>query len=488
MCVQFPLHGVNLSDHLPISFVLAVNISFSAPSVAYNCSPLSSLTCNWSKAEKYHIDDYQNLILTSLPCLPPDMEQCCVPDCSNHIDTLESYSIVFCSGICQQWIHRYCGSISTQCYQAIREKNKLFRCFGCCTIQDGAEVEMLKNTIAEMKLEIAALHESLRSTRTESTSQVNASANLDASGRLHQTHAVGESSSETNPTGILHTPLTVDAGKKQRYHPDKKFNIVVYGIDECSKGTPRHNRLINDVHKVVSVLSSVDITIQSQSIKDCLRLGKFNPNQQHPRPLLVRFVRITDASNILSKRKDFYSPISIKPDMSPAERLRDSILLKERWKLIQSGVARSDIKINEARMFVKRKLYGQVLNSTFQKQSQAPIVVDQLDMSSNRGDKSSTIVQSNSTLLSDSSHISSSVTRSSSSTTINQTVNCTQSSVTSDTSSIVQPNSSDAMECSATDNPHPTISKKHRALPIMHSNDTLPSPLPSTTATNSQSD
>ena len=259
---------------------------------------------------------------------------------------------------------------------------------------------MLKNTIAEMKLEIAALHESLHSTRTESTSQVNASANLNASGHLHQTHAVGGSSSGADPTGILHTPLTVDAGKKQHYYPDKKFNIVVYGIDECSKGTPRHNRLINDVHKVVSVLSSVDTTIQSQSIKDCLRLGKFNPKQQHPRPLLVRFVRITDASNILSKRKDFYSPISIKPDMSPAERFRDCILLKERWKLIQSGVARSAIKIIEARLFVKRKLYGQVLNSTFQKQSQAPIIVDQLDMSSNRGDKSSTIVQSNSTLLS----------------------------------------------------------------------------------------
>ena len=82
-------------------------------------------------------------------------------------------------------------------------------------------------------------------------------------------------------------------------------------------------------------------------------------------------------------------------------------------------------------------LYGQVLNSTFQKRSQAPIRVDQLDMSSNRSDKSSTIVQTDSTLLSDSPHISSSVTRSSSSTTINQAIYCTQSSITSDTSSIV---------------------------------------------------
>ena len=130
---------------------------------------------------------------------------------------------------------------------------------------------MLKNTIEEMKLEIAALHESLRSTRTESTSQDNASANLDASGR--QTHAVGGSSREADPSGILHTPRTTDAGIKQHYHPDQKFNLVVYGIDECCRGTPRHNRLINDMQKVVSALSITDTTTQSQSIKDCLRLG-----------------------------------------------------------------------------------------------------------------------------------------------------------------------------------------------------------------------
>ena len=121
---------------------------------------------------------------------------------------------------------------------------------GVSAVVDGAEVEMLKNTIAEMNLEIAALRESLRSTRTESTSQVNASANHNASGHLHQTHAVGGSSSGADPTGIPHTPLTVDAGKKQHYYPDKKSNIVVYGINEFSKGTPRHNRLINESTKV----------------------------------------------------------------------------------------------------------------------------------------------------------------------------------------------------------------------------------------------
>ena len=49
---------------------------------------------------------------------------------------------------------------------------------------------------------------------------------------------------------------------------------------------------------------------------------------------------------------------------------------------------------------------------------------------------------------------------------------------------IVQLHSSDATECSSTGNPRPTNSKKH-ALPTIHNNDAT---LPSTTATNSQSD
>lgn len=51
--------------------------------------------------------------------------------------------------------------------------------------------------------------------------------------------------------------------------------------------------------------------------------------------------------------------------MSPEERLRDSILLKERWSLIQSGISRRDIKIRKSHLYVKNKLYGQYKNSVF---------------------------------------------------------------------------------------------------------------------------
>ena len=62
---------------------------------------------------------------------------------------------------------------------------------------------------------------------------------------------------------------------------ERKFNVV-YGIEECPKGTPKHAQLQSDISHVVSVLSEVDTSVDSQSMKDCYRLGKFIPNQSLP--------------------------------------------------------------------------------------------------------------------------------------------------------------------------------------------------------------
>ena len=59
-------------------------------------------------------------------------------------------------------------------------------------------------------------------------------------------------------------------------------------------------------------------------------------------------------------------PYSIKPNMSREQRLVEAVLLQERWHLIQSGVARNSIKIQNTRLFVKNKLHGQFINLSSQ--------------------------------------------------------------------------------------------------------------------------
>ena len=170
----------------------------------------------------------------------------------------------------------------------------------------------------------------------------------------------GESISEGRVDGSsVGLNAQASSSRKLLANTDRKLNVVIYGISECPKGTSRSERLTQDLSKVESVFSQVSSSIQSQAIKDCYRLGKFNSEKPNPRPILVKLVRIADVQCILSNRKVLSSPINIRPDMTVEERLRESILLKERWNLIQSGIPKNVIKIQGSRLYVRSALYGQ---------------------------------------------------------------------------------------------------------------------------------
>ena len=136
-------------------------------------------------------------------------------------------------------------------------------------------------------------------------------------------------------------------------------------MNECAKGLSRQARYESDLNSVVSTLSSIDPSFQSQSIRDCSRLGKFSPNASRPRPLLIKFVRVADVSNVLSKKRALLKPYSLKPDMSYEQRVIESNLLKERWRLIQSGANRSDIKIRGNDLYLCGKHHGRASMSEF---------------------------------------------------------------------------------------------------------------------------
>ena len=49
--------------------------------------------------------------------------------------------------------------------------------------------------------------------------------------------------------------------------------------------------------------------------------------------------------------------------MNKEERLREQLLLKERWGLITSGTDRKHIKIRGNKLLVNNQIYGEVINS-----------------------------------------------------------------------------------------------------------------------------
>ena len=75
-----------------------------------------------------------------------------------------------------------------------------------------------------------------------------------------------------------------------------------------------------------------------------------------PRPILVSFNRAIDVSTLLSKTSSLPNGIQIKRDMTKDERLVESILVKERWALIQKKTERKSIKISGNKIFINNKL------------------------------------------------------------------------------------------------------------------------------------
>ena len=80
-----------------------------------------------------------------------------------------------------------------------------------------------------------------------------------------------ESPQSTNKSTSVssHSGTTLDS--------TKTFNVVLYGVDECPSGTSRLAHLAADLESVVSVCATIDSTFQAQALKDCFRLGKYNP-------------------------------------------------------------------------------------------------------------------------------------------------------------------------------------------------------------------
>ena len=251
---------------------------------------------------------------------------------------------LFCGGGCQQWLHRYCAGVSTQVYKGIKEKGATFFCYACCLEKHRREIDGLNAAVDQLKGEIAELN-------SATSVQRSVPASLPPSSSRSVPAPINEASISPPSSS------TVSSQANNRSQ-ERKFNVVLFGVDE-SHGVTKFARLEEDLKKATSVLSDVNESINSHSIKDIYRLGKFSTGNSKPRPLLVKFIRAADATRILSKRGSSRgSPIVIKPDMSPTERKCESLLLKERWSLMQSGVPRDVIKIRGSRLLVRN--YGQV--------------------------------------------------------------------------------------------------------------------------------
>ena len=151
---------------------------------------------------------------------------------------------------------------------------------------------------------------------------------------------------------------------------ERKFNLVLYGVDECSEGTRCHERAGKDRKTALKKLRVILTSLEDYSIRDCIRIGKYSPNGTRPRPLLVKFLRACDVNTILYKLSQGGLPaelsgIAIKHHMTPSEVKSNSILLRKRLELSQEGVDKQRLKIKGNKLLQDSQLLGEVVDGVY---------------------------------------------------------------------------------------------------------------------------
>ena len=275
-------------------------------------------------------------------------------------DNADSDDTIFCEGGCKGWLHRKCIGMSKLAYDKLTNSEDPYMCPNCTILKQSQEISELKDLVKNLTSEL----ENVKGLQQQLTNLEKEPPSVNNKPTIPNTLDSDDTSSGT-VIPVSASLVTQNTSKLSSTQVDRKFNVVIYGILECPKGTKRHDRTKQDLSNVISAVSQVDSDITSHSIRDCFRLGQYKEHAERPRPLLIKLNRTIDVASLLSKRSSLPKDISIKPDMSHAERTTESVLMKERWRLIQSGIDRKTIRIQSTNIYVNNKLHGKACNSSF---------------------------------------------------------------------------------------------------------------------------
>ena len=159
--------------------------------------------------------------------------------------------------------------------------------FVCSTCR----ISALETIVAGIKKELIKVKEALSATRENTTQDKESSATDAYCTSMHKSYASVTANEIPSNLPKLHSNTSIRSSstkpsKQELSSSVSKYNIVLYGIEECPKGTARMIRFKNDLDRASSILSGLDSTIQAQSVSDVVRMGRYNPERKRPRPIL----------------------------------------------------------------------------------------------------------------------------------------------------------------------------------------------------------
>ena len=326
------------------------------------------------KADKKRAREHDNTDICTREEVPKRKKKQTCPICDEPIvDASEDnpgQDAIFCEGQCDDWLHRQCAGLSRPRFIEISKSKNPFYCPCCLLIRQSEEITLLRSQLSELHSEFCQFKNQF----SQPITNVNTSCQTN-----HDKVNSNNKSLPVTPRHNFNSSSPVAPSQNSGSSLDRKFNLVVYGIPENPKGTSRYKCAQQDLQNISLILNKLESNVAS-SIRDCFRLGKYKDDLPRPRPLLAKLTESIDVVNILSKRNLLPTNVVIKPDMTQDQKFTQSILLKQRWELIQSGVNRKDVKISHSNIYVKGSKYGQVIDGTFKPtlSSTLPVATDPL--------------------------------------------------------------------------------------------------------------
>lgn len=195
---------------------------------------------------------------------------------------------IFCEGDCQVWIHKRCSGLTTAAFNVASSSSDPFLCLMCRNSRLMAEISSLQATVFSLVSEVSTLKSSV----TKEVASVKEAIN----------------SSPTFPSGDslpppLPNPPRSQSPPKSISYSERKYNVIVFGVVEQHSGTPWPARSNHDHSEVCRLFSHLDEGTEDYLIRDCCRIGRFQSDASHPRPILVT---LGSTSDVLKKFVTFY--------------------------------------------------------------------------------------------------------------------------------------------------------------------------------------
>ena len=113
------------------------------------------------------------LPVSNYPKMPPKKKStsqsagskgvCCV--CCQALSAKDE--ALYCDGACQQWLHRYCASVTLQQYKAISDSGSPYLCSCCCRERQQGEMITLRETVEQQQDEMTTLREAVEAMKLE---------------------------------------------------------------------------------------------------------------------------------------------------------------------------------------------------------------------------------------------------------------------------------------------------------------------------------